>query len=124
MSGAVEEEKTMHDRPTRKQGKSASVFYACSILLVLFVACHNILQSKTLAFFHYNGVTVSLIPISNVTNEGETAADAFQIDNLKEAERINCGKNKCFFPIKTDTSIGYLVARSTRDMQRWMPLGS
>jgi hypothetical protein len=39
---------------------------------------------------------------------------AFQSDNLQRIDKVFCGANKCFFPLKSDPKIGYLVAPSKR----------
>lgn len=41
-------------------------------------------------------------------------SDAFDPENLQRTDRVPCGANKCFFPLKSDSSIGFLVAPSER----------
>jgi len=44
---------------------------------------------------------------------------SFEPENLAMLKRIPCGKEKCFFQIKSDNNLGYLVSRSEdRDDRR------
>jgi len=51
---------------------------------------------------------------SDDTIPQSTQEDAFQPENLLLSERVPCGANKCFFRLKSDPNIGYLVAPSIR----------
>ena len=51
----------------------------------------------------------------NVTAASSPQADSsFQPENLLLSNRVPCGANKCFFPLKSNPQIGYLVAPSKR----------
>jgi hypothetical protein len=40
---------------------------------------------------------------------------AFEPENIQRTDKVPCGANKCFFPLKSDPTIGYLVASSERN---------
>lgn len=41
--------------------------------------------------------------------ENTAVDDTFQLENLDTSKRVPCGANKCFFQLKTDVTVGYLV---------------
>ena len=49
-----------------------------------------------------------------ITSLLSTHEHAFEPENLQRTDKVPCGANKCFFPLKSDPTIGYLVAPSKR----------
>lgn len=43
------------------------------------------------------------------TTDVLTVDDSFRLKNLDVSKRVPCGANKCFFRLKTDPTVGYLV---------------
>lgn len=111
-------------KPPGTRRRRYTVHFGMAIMLVVPLyrqfQLRNIVSSTFIARFaeiDHGTTPVSVespaqtIPVATNTSISSSITDAFHPNNIALVDRVPCGKEKCFFQLKSNEQIGYLVSR-------------